>query len=96
MDQARLDELSEQNAASWKQQAESGKAMVALLQEQADALPSKRQQLFASLYNTMLEHRRTSITKSTTDETIIDIAQDALKMALAVWPEYDAHMSSLD
>lgn len=95
MDQARADELSEQNAASWKQQADTAVAYLTILQKQAASFITQRQQLFADLYRVMLDARKTSMSTTVTDATLADVAKDALLMTMAVWPEYSAQMAGL-
>lgn len=95
MDELRADVLAEQNAASWKQQADTAASVLNLLQKQSDSVVNQRQQLFADLYRMMLDTRKTSMSTSVTDATLVDVAKDALLMTTAVWPDYDAQISKL-
>lgn len=95
MDQIRADELEEQNAVNLKRQADAAETYLSLFRGQVSSFTTQRQQLFADLYEVMLNSRKTSMSTSITDATLSDIAKDALLMALAVWPEYISHMDTL-
>jgi hypothetical protein len=67
-------------ASLMRRQAVAAEATAALVQSQTDSLMSRRGEAWMALYRYHLEARKTALSTSTTDATLVDIVRDAVLM----------------